>query len=157
MNVAPHMRNILDNSSASNHKEAQIKSDLPLLPQGLSQISRHFHQWVWMGVFLPFLVKINRSDVKRYGCMFTCLVVRSVHIGMLSDLDTESFINALSSFISRRGQPDKIVSNNATHSVEANDELRKAIRDFSNEDIEAYALKNNIEWHFVPPEASREG
>lgn len=68
-------------------------------------------------------MKVNRSDVKRYGCMFTCLVVRAVHIEMLSGLDTDSFTNAFRRFTSRRDKPDNIFF------VGANNELKKAIQD----------------------------
>ena len=28
-------------------------------------------------IFGPFLVKRGRSEVKRYGCLFTCLTIRA--------------------------------------------------------------------------------
>lgn len=37
----------------------------------------------------PPLVKQRRSHVKRYGCIFTCLVMRAVHIEIAHSLDTE--------------------------------------------------------------------
>ncbi|KAJ8041442.1 hypothetical protein HOLleu_12255 [Holothuria leucospilota] len=69
--------------------------------------------YVGIDVFGPFYVKLNRSEVKRYGCMFTCLVTRALHIEKLNSLDTEAFINGLRRFISRRGCPEKIFSDHA--------------------------------------------
>ena len=57
--------------------------------------------------FGPILVKQRRSIVKRYGCVFTCLTMRGVHIEIANSLDTDSFINALRRFIARRGRPRK--------------------------------------------------
>ena len=37
--------------------------------------------FVGVDFFGPILVKIGRSEVKRYGCLFTCLTVRTVHRG----------------------------------------------------------------------------
>ena len=44
--------------------------------------------------FGPFLVKRARSELKRYGCIFTYLATRAVHIEICHTLDTDSFINA---------------------------------------------------------------
>jgi hypothetical protein len=64
--------------------------------------------FVGVDFFGPFFVKIGRNDVKRYGCIFTCMTVRAVHIEVSHSLEADSFINALQRFICRRGQPLEI-------------------------------------------------
>ena len=54
--------------------------------------------------FGPFLEKQGRSQVKRYGCIFTCLTIRAVHIEIVHSLETDSFINTLRRLIARRGK-----------------------------------------------------
>ena len=93
--------------------------------------------------FGPFYVKQGRSTVKRYGCLFTCLNMRAVHIEVAADLTTNSFINALQRFIGRRGQPRAI--------------FREAVRGMSNQKIHQFLLRRQIEWHFNPPSASHFG
>lgn len=56
-----------------------------------------------MDCFGPFIMKRNRKKHKRYGLIFTCLYSRAVHLEMLEDLSTDSFINSLRCFISLRG------------------------------------------------------
>ena len=75
--------------------------------------------------FGPILVKERRSEVKVYGCLFTCMSTRACHLELVDDLSTDHFIMALKRFIARRGRPQSIHSDNGTNFVGANNELRK--------------------------------
>lgn len=75
--------------------------------------------YVGIHYFGPFAAKQGRSVVKRYGCLFTCLTVRAVHVEVAHSLDTDTFINALQRFICRRGRPEVIRSHNGTNFVGA--------------------------------------
>ncbi|XP_071830918.1 uncharacterized protein [Apostichopus japonicus] len=112
---------------------------------------------VGIDVFGPYYVKFGRSEVKRYGCLFTCLTVRAVHIEKLDSLDTESFLNGFRRFVARRGCPETVFSDNGTNFVGGEAELRRGMRDLSNKVIHAYAVKENFDWHFIPPTASHMG
>ena len=59
---------------------------------------------VGIDYFGPFMEKQGRSQVKRYGCIFTCLTIRAVHIEIGHSLETDSFINTLRQLIARRGK-----------------------------------------------------
>ncbi|KAJ8034438.1 hypothetical protein HOLleu_21279 [Holothuria leucospilota] len=56
--------------------------------------------YVGIDVFGPFYVRLGRSEVKRYGCLFTCLSIRAIHVEKLDSLDTDTFINAFRRFVS---------------------------------------------------------
>ena len=58
--------------------------------------------------FGPFFVKCRRSTVKYYGCLFTCLYSRAVHVEVCASLSTDSFILALRRFIAIRGPIKRI-------------------------------------------------
>lgn len=107
--------------------------------------------------FGPFGIKQGRSEVKRYGCIFTCLTTRAIHMEKLNSLDTNSFINAFRRFVSRRGVPSKIWSDNGTNFVGANTELRKSFEEIDQEQVRKCALKLQVEWSFNPPYASHMG
>lgn len=57
----------------------------------------------------PFLIKEkkyrNRSKIKIYVAVFVCLVVKAVHLEIVSDLTTEAFTACLKRFLARRGRP----------------------------------------------------
>ena len=60
---------------------------------------------VGVDYFGPLFVRRGRSDMKRYGCLFTCLVTRAIHIELAFSLDTDSFINALQRFTQSPWEP----------------------------------------------------
>jgi hypothetical protein len=107
--------------------------------------------------FGPFLVRRGRSLVKRYGVVFTCLVVRAVHIEIAHSLDTDSFILALRRFIARRGQVKEIRTDNGTNFTSGEKELRESIVNWNQEKIHSYLLQKHIKWSFNPPYGSHHG
>jgi hypothetical protein len=129
----------------------QKMADLP--PERLQPDKPPF-TFVGLDCFGPFMVKQARSEVKRYGCIFTCLTTRAVHIEKLNSLDTDSFLNGLRRFVARRGTPDKFWSDNGTNFVGGLSELKKSMADCK---IKNYCLKQDIEWNFNPPGASHMG
>ncbi|XP_041461181.1 uncharacterized protein LOC121412436 [Lytechinus variegatus] len=107
--------------------------------------------------FGPFLVKRGRSQEKRYGCVFTCLASRAVHLEVAHSLDTDSFINALRRFINRRGCPDKIYSDNGTNFKSGHRELKESITALNSKKVGRYLAQTGIQWEFNPPGASHMG
>ncbi|XP_072375598.1 uncharacterized protein [Diabrotica undecimpunctata] len=84
--------------------------------------------------------------------LFVCFAVKAVHIELVSDLSTDTFLLALKRFISRRGKPQQIYSDNGTNFVGANHELQ-ALSKFliSNQNkILELCSSENINWHFIP-------
>ncbi|XP_076799794.1 uncharacterized protein LOC143444883 [Clavelina lepadiformis] len=77
----------------------------------------------------PLMVKQGRSQVKRYGCIFTCLATRAIHIEIAFSLETSSFISAYRRFINRWGSSTKkIFSDNGSNFVGAERELHQGIQ-----------------------------
>ena len=70
-----------------------------------------------MDVFGPFYCKDGRKEVKRYGLIFSCLSTRAVHLEMLQDMTTDSFINSLRCFLALRGSVDKPISSDQKTSL----------------------------------------
>ena len=90
--------------------------------------------------------------VKGYICIFVCLSVKAVHIDVVTDLTTEAFITCLRRFVSRRGTPSLIMSDNGTNFVGANSELRalyKLLEDQQN-CLADFCSSQRITWKFIP-------
>ena len=105
----------------------------------------------------PFKIKVKRSEVKRYGAMFTCLARRAVHIEVSNSITTDSFIQALRRLIARRGNVRQIGSDNGQHLVGAEQELIHAVNEIDHAKIQGFLKNSNadwIKWKRNPPAAS---
>ena len=60
----------------------------------------------------PIYVKGNQEMKKVQMCIFTCLVVRAVHLEWVADLTAIQFLKCVRRFVSCRGKPDLIISDN---------------------------------------------
>jgi hypothetical protein len=107
--------------------------------------------------FGPFFVKRGRGTEKRYGCIFTCLATRAVHIEIAHSLEADSFINCLQRFIARRGKVKSLRSDNGKNFVGAEKELRQEVERWNQKQIQDALNKDNIVWKFNPPLASHAG
>ncbi len=132
----------------------QMMADLPS-----TRVAGSYPPFTHVGVdyFGPFEVNMARSTVKRYGCLFTRMACRVIHIEVAHSLDTNAFINALQRFIARRGKPVSITSDNDTNFIGANRELREAITSWNQSNIDTFLNQREIQWHFNPPHASHMG
>ena len=113
--------------------------------------------YVGADYFGPLEVKQGRSRAKRYGCLFTCLTTRAVHIEIAHSLDTDSMINALRRFISIRGYPEQIRSDQGSNFTKADKELKEAIQEWNQHKINIFCRQKKIAWIFNPPSASHMG
>ena len=112
---------------------------------------------IGLDYFGPIFVKRGRGREKRYGCLFTCLVTRAVHIEIAHTLDTDSFLSALYRFIARRGLPELIRSDNGRNFIGAEKEIRALMSLWNQDRIEQGLAQKGIKWLFNPPDASHRG
>ncbi|XP_048241823.1 uncharacterized protein LOC125374660 [Haliotis rufescens] len=138
----------------SAQRKKQKMADLPVdrLTAGEPPFSR-----VGVDFFGPFVVKRGRSNVKRYGVVFTCLALRAVHLELAASLDTSSCVNAFRRFFARRGHPKKVWTDNGTNLVGCEREMREDIHLWNIEQLHQTFLQRNISWEFNPPSASHHG
>ena len=91
------------------------QQQMAILPPSRLKLNEPPFSHVGIDYFGPFLVKRARSQVKRHGCVFSCLTTRAVHIEVAEDMTADCFINAFRRFISRRGRPKAVFSDNGTN------------------------------------------
>ncbi|XP_062533253.1 uncharacterized protein LOC134202221 [Armigeres subalbatus] len=111
---------------------------------------------VGIDYFGPYMIKIGRSQVKRWVALFTCLVIRAVHLEAIASLSTESCKLALRRFISRRGAPTQIYTDHGTNFVGASRELAQQTAAMNRELAESFT-DANTRWNFIPPSSPHMG
>jgi hypothetical protein len=125
--------------------DARLQSDMP-----------PFH-CTGVDVCGPFEIKRARAIVKRYVVTFICMTSCAVHLEVANSLDTDSFINCLRRFLSRKPKPKKLFSDNATNFHGAEKELTRSIEEWNQEQITTHLVQQGIEWHYNAPLASHQG
>ena len=94
----------------------------------------------------PFYIRSTESaGSKVWLCLFTCCVTRAVHLDIVSDLHTTTFIRCLKRFAARRGLPHRFISDNGKTFQAA----AKAITTLlGHKDVQEYLSNRNVEWTF---------
>ena len=98
----------------------------------------------------PLLVKTGDNDQKSWICLFTCCVVRAIHLNLVPDMTTPTFLRCFKRFAARRGLPRKILSDNGKTFEAASKTICEVIE---HPDVQAYMSRHGIEWQFNLPKA----
>ena len=94
----------------------------------------------------------NKDECKKmYICLYTCAVVRAVHLELVQDLSSESFLKSFRRFVSIRGLCHTIYTDNAKTFKKAHQELNKCLKFFENNVFKEFVEEQSIEWKFITP------
>ena len=95
---------------------------------------------------------------KAWVCLFTCLTVRAIHLEWVLDLTAIQFLSCLRRFVSCRGKPDMIISDNAPQFRLTKTTLDEQWRHvFKDEDVLNYVSMEGIKWSFATALAPWQG
>ena len=113
----------------------------------------------------PFTIKYSYTRkpvlVKAYLAIFICFCTKAVHLEVVSNLTTEAFLAALKRFVSRRGLPQHIHSDNGSNFVGAKNDLLELYRLLAAKEtqnaVHSFLLSHQITWHTIPERAPHFG
>ena len=91
----------------------------------------------------------NNLTTKANIALFSCCVTRAIHLEVVPDLTADSFILCLRRFISRRGIPLLLLSDNAKTFKKANLILKKLYELFRNAKVHEFLSERLITWRFI--------
>ncbi|GFX85128.1 integrase catalytic domain-containing protein [Trichonephila clavipes] len=126
-----------------------------------SLVIRHFHrvnfhagqELVLSLIREQFWIPHGKSAVKKElrNCIDCFKLVAKPVSQMMA------FLSALRRFVSRRGYPSDIYSDNGTNFVGASAYLNDLFQLLHNSNVQDYSSRKNIQWHFIPPYAPNFG
>ena len=87
----------------------------------------------------------KRTTGKAYGLIFNCLATRAVHVDISPDYSTEKFLMVLRRFVSIRGYPSKLYSDNRARLVSANEELKRVIKDLDPQSLKQFGVTQGLQ------------
>ncbi|KAL3109407.1 hypothetical protein niasHT_015252 [Heterodera trifolii] len=90
--------------------------DAPDLPKKRVTETRPFNH-AGVDYFGPLKVKQGATTVKVYVALFTCLVIRAIHLEVAEDYSAEAFLRAFRRFAARRGIPSLMMSDQGTNFI----------------------------------------
>ena len=151
--VSSHIHKCITCRKLRGNSSCQKMAPLPEVR--LQEVPPFTH--VGIDCFGPFTVKERRSHVKRYGLLITCMASRAIHIEVLDDMTTDSFINGIRCFIAIRGNVLSIRCDNGTNFHGASRELRKAVDELDDSTIRQFLLTNQCQYIFNSPDSSHMG
>ncbi|GAB0098440.1 Aspartic peptidase domain superfamily [Sergentomyia squamirostris] len=110
----------------------------------------------------PFMTrpayKRGGMATKTYVAVYVCLTTKAIHLEVVGNLTTESFIASLKRFIARRGIPTHMYSDNATNFKGACTLLEAFFEALENDPQLQHTLaERRMTWHFNPPRSPHHG
>ncbi|XP_064475318.1 uncharacterized protein LOC135389183 [Ornithodoros turicata] len=104
----------------------------------------------------PLYVKTttNTASPKCYVVLFTCATTRAVHLELATDLTARAFVMAFRRFLSRRGVPSTIYSDNALAFKKAARDIRELWKAMCSTEFQDFVSTKRIHWQFIVERAA---
>ncbi|XP_062704820.1 uncharacterized protein LOC109430144 [Aedes albopictus] len=130
-----------------NRPKCPRMASLPV--QRLTPYQRPF-TFVGIDYLGPVQVSVGRRIEKRWIVLFTCLVVRAVHLEVAHNLTAQSCAMAIRRFNTRWGPAAEYFSDNGTNLKAASKEFTQQVQEIGYECADQFSSARS-KWHFNPP------
>ena len=90
--------------------------------------------------------QMNGAESKVYICLFTCATTRAIHLEIVTNLSTETFLLAFRRFVSHKSMPRIIVSDNGSTHLSAAEELKELL---SSRSLMESLSQHGVIWKFI--------
>ncbi|XP_045541882.1 uncharacterized protein LOC123723347 [Papilio machaon] len=93
----------------------------------------------------------GHKSYKGYIALFVCLATKAIHLELVSDMTTSSFLAAFRRFTARRGHCYHMYSDNGTYFVKAARTLQHEVLEITQKPHLQDIITNiGTQWHFIP-------
>ncbi|GBM34821.1 hypothetical protein AVEN_208028-1 [Araneus ventricosus] len=107
-----------------------------------------------IGVDFAGLLFVKDTNAKQYILLITCAVTRSVHLELVGDMTTDTFLLAFRRFISRRGLCSVVISDNARTFKRAELEIKRIWNILNHPDMKNFYSFTGIKWQYIVERAT---
>ena len=98
----------------------------------------------------PFHIRDKDGTEKIWICLFTCMVTCAVHIEIVSNMSTSTFLNCFRRFIACKGTPKHIICDNAPNCKLASEVTNLVWKNIiTAENVQSYSSNVGITWVFI--------
>ncbi|XP_067945257.1 uncharacterized protein [Watersipora subatra] len=132
------------------------EQQMGLLPKERTEPSPPFTH-IGIDTFGHFFVKDRRTELKRWGVIFTCLYTRAIHIELIDDFSTDSFLQALRRFQAVRGPVTTVFSDAGTNFVGGRNQMEQDLLNMRSKELKDYLMTKKIKFETNTPTASHQG
>ena len=127
--------------------QTQIMGELG--PERLQPSPAFYH--TSLDLFGPFLIRDTvkkRTRTKAYGLIFSCMATRAVYLDLVEGYSTADFLITFRRFVTIRGYPASIHSDNGSQLVAANKQLRNMSANLDWFEICQSGASKGLTWTF---------
>ena len=97
----------------------------------------------------------NARSHKLYVSLFVCFITKAIHLQLVSDLTSETFIAAIKWFISHRDRSAHMYLDNGTTFVSAHRQIQELYDIYNDQQVQSelkdFLRELEISWSFIPP------
>ena len=128
------------------------------LPLSRLAISPPFHV-TSMDLFGPIEIKDmvkQRTRKKIWGVIFDCAATRAVYLDLTEDYGTSAILHTIRRFISIRGCPSEMMSDQGSQLIAASKDIADLVKDWNWEPVHSWASNQRMKWTVVPAEGQHQ-
>ena len=163
--LKPQVRRFIKNCITCQKVTAQIGTQMMgNLPRSrISQTRAFLHTGVDYAGPIKVLPKTGRGQqtMKSWIAVFVCFTTKAVHLELVTELSTAAFMAALKRFVSRRGKPQVMYSDEGTNFTGARNEMIAFQQEMeaiaNNHEVARTLAEDGISWKLNPPGAPHMG
>lgn len=159
--VRRYIKNCITCQKVTAQIGTQMMGNLP--KARISQTRAFLHTGVDFAGPIKVLPRVGRGQksMKCWIAVFVCFTTKAVHLELVTELSTAAFMAALRRFVSRRGKPQVMYSDEGTNFVGARNEMitfQQEMEAIANHYEVARSLaEDGISWKLNPPGAPHMG
>ena len=112
-----------------------------------------------LDLFGPILIKdsVKKKTTKKvWGVIFTCASTRAVYMDLTEDYSTDEILTTIRKFVSVRGCPSEMISDQGSQLISAAKEIAELVKDWDWASVASWAATERMKWTVVPAEGQHQ-